>query len=173
MCLNCIELFDLREEVMMENVSRLYCMECRQFVPVRDAHDCPSEYFAAVDREMVGIVDRLYKMGITPMIAVWSAIDMGDVKDCEYLLTIKVDIGRRICEAVLGELPAGWKYHWETVTPDKTELHMIACIERWYDFGFEGESAENRVNELIKQFENYLDTRDCEAVRALLLLMEV
>jgi hypothetical protein len=50
---------------------------------------------------------------------------------------------------------------------------MIACIERWYDFGFEGESAENRVNELIKQFENYLDTRDCEAVRALLLLMEV
>ena len=157
----------------METSSRLYCMECRQFVPVRDAHDCPSEYFAAVDREMVGIVDRLYKMGITPMIAVWSAIDMGDVKDCEYLLTVKVDIGRRICEAVLGELPAGWKYHWETVTPDRSELHMIACVEHWYNFGFEGESAENRVNELIKQFENYLDTRDCEAVRALLLLMEV
>lgn len=158
---------------MMEAVSRLYCMECREFVPVRDAHDCPSEYFAAVDREMVGIVDRLYKMGITPMIAVWSAIDMGDVKDCEYLLTVKVDIGRRICEAVLGELPAGWKYHWETVTPDKTELHMIAYVEHWYNFGFDGESAENRVNELIKQFENYLDTRDCEAVRALLLLLEV
>jgi hypothetical protein len=157
----------------METSSRLYCMECRQFVPVRDAHDCPSEYFAAVDREMVGIVDRLYRMGITPMIAVWSAIDMGDVKDFEYLLTVKVDIGRRICEAVLGELPAGWKYHWETVTADRSELHMIACVEHWYDFGFEGESAENRVNELIKQFENYLDTRDCEAVRALLLLMEV
>jgi len=158
---------------MMEAVSRLYCMECKKFVPVRDEHDCPSEYFAAVDREMVGIVDRLYKMDITPMIAVWSAIDMGDVMDFEYLLTVKVDIGRRICEAVLGELPAGWKYHWETVTPDKTELHMIACVEHWYNFGFEGESAENRVNELIKQFENYLDTRDSEAVKALLLLLEV
>jgi hypothetical protein len=158
---------------MMENVSRLYCMECREFVPVRDDHDCPSEYFAAVDREMVGIVDRLYKMGITPMIAVWSAIDMGDVEDFEYLLTVKVDIGRRICEAVLGELPAGWQYHWETVTADRSELHMIACVEHWYNFGFEGESAENRVNELIKQFEEFLDTRDCEAVRALLLLMEV
>jgi hypothetical protein len=157
----------------MEAVSRLYCMECREFVPVRDEHDCPSEYFAAVDREMVGIVDRLYKMGITPMIAVWSAIDMGDVKDCEYLLTVKVDIGRRICEAVLGELPAGWKYHWETVTPDKTELHMIAYVEHWYDFGFEGESVESRIDELIKGFEEFLDTRDCEAVRALLLLMEV
>jgi len=157
----------------METSSRLYCMECRQFVPVRDVHECPSEYFAAVDREMVGIVDRLYRMGITPMIAVWSAIDMGDVKDCEYLLTVKVDIGRRICEAVLGELPAGWKYHWETVTADRSELHMIACVERWYNFGFEDESVESRIGELIKGFEEFLDSRDCEAVRALLLLMEV
>lgn len=157
----------------MEAASRLYCMACREFVPVRDEHDCPSEHFAAVDREMVGIVDRLYKMGITPMIAVWSAIDMGDVKDFEYLLTVKVDIGRRICEAVLGELPAGWKYHWETVTADRSELHMIACVEHWYNFGFEGESVGSRVNELIKGFEEFLDSRDCEAVRALLLLMEV
>lgn len=157
----------------MEATSRLYCMACREFVPVRDEHDCPSEYFAAVDKEMVGIVDSLYKMGITPMIAVWSAIDMGDVKDFEYLLTVKVDIGRRICEAVLGELPAGWKYHWETVTADKSELHMIACVEHWYNFGFDGESVGSRVNELIKGFEEFLDTRDCEAVRALLLLMEV
>jgi hypothetical protein len=157
----------------MEAVSRLYCMECRQFVPVRDAHDCPSEYFAAVDREMVGIVDRLYKMGITPMIAVWSAIDMGDVEDFEYLLTVKVDIGRRICEAVLGELPAGWKYHWETVTADRSELHMIAYVEHWYNFGFTGESVESRIDELIKGFEEFLDTRDSEAVKALLLLLEV
>ncbi|MGI6658134.1 MAG: hypothetical protein ACOX4N_01755 [Dethiobacteraceae bacterium] len=88
-------------------------------------------------------------------------------------MTVKVDIGRRICEAVLGELPAGWKYHWETVTPDKTELHMIACVERWYNFGFEGESVESRIDELIKGFEEFLDTRDCEAVKALLLLLEV
>lgn len=158
---------------MMEAVSRLYCMECREFVPVRDEHECPSEYFAAVDREMAGIVDRLYRMGITPMIAVWSAIELGNVKDFEYLLTVKVDIGRRIREAVLGELPAGWLYHWETVTPDRSELHMIAYVEHWYNFGFDGESVENRINELIKQFENYLDTRDCEAVKALLLLLEV
>ncbi|WP_058486859.1 hypothetical protein [Defluviitalea phaphyphila] len=157
----------------METNSRLYCMECRQFVPVRDVHDCPSEYFAAVDREMVGIVDRLYKMGITPMIAVWSAIDMGDIKDCEYLLTVKVDIERRISEAVLGELPSGWKYHWETVTADMSELHMIAYVEHWYNFGFDGESVENRIGELIKEFEAFLDTRDSEAVKALLLLMEV
>jgi len=157
----------------METNSRLYCMECRQFVPVRDEHDCPSEYFAAVDREMVGIVDRLYRMGITPMIAVWSALEVGEVKDYDYILTVKIDIERRISEELLGELPAGWRYYWHTAPPECFELHMIAYVEHWYNYGFEGESAENRIKELIKQFEDYLDTRDCEAVKALLLLMEV
>lgn len=157
----------------MENVSRLYCMECREFVPVRDEHDCPSENFAAVDREMTGIVDRLYKMGITPMIAVCSALEVGEVKDYDYLLTVKIDIERRISEALLGELPSDWKYYWHTSPPENFELHMIAYVEHWYHYGFDGESAENRIGELIKGFEEFLDTRDCEAVKALILLTEV
>ena len=152
---------------------RSYCMRCKIWVGSEDTHKCPTEHLVVADKEMVGIVDRLYQMGITPMVAVWSVTELGEVKDCEFLLTIKIDIGRNISEAVLGELPAGWQYHWETVTPDKTELHMIAYVERWYNFGFEGESVETRIYELIKQFEDYLDTRDSEAVKALLLLLEV
>lgn len=150
-------------------MSKLYCMECKEFVPVRDEHDCPSEYFAAVDRELTGIVDRLYKMGIKPMFASWSATELGDVKDYKYLLTIKVDIGRRISESVLGELPGGWKYYWETVTPDRTKLHMIAYVEHWYNKGLK--SLDERINELIKGFEEYLDTKDSEGIKALFLLM--
>lgn len=121
---------------------------------------------------MVGIVDRLYMMGITPMVAVWSTTELGEASDSKYLITIKIDIGQKISEAVLGELPAGWQYHWHTVTPDRSEIHMIAYVEHWYNLGF-GESVESRIGELIKGFEEFLDSRDCEAVKALLLLMEV
>ena len=48
---------------------------------------------------------------------------------------------------------------------------MIAYVERWHNLGFE--SLDERINELIKGFEAFLDTRDSEAVKALLLLMEV
>lgn len=151
-------------------MSMLYCMECKEFVPVWDEHPCPSNYYAAVDKEMTGIVDRLYRMGIKPMIAVCSAIELGDTKDFEYMLTLKIDIGRRISEALLGKLPEGWKYIWETVSADRTPLHMIAYVERWYNMGFE--TLEERVDELIKEFEEFLDTKDCEAIKAMLLLME-
>ena len=97
------------------------------------------------------------------MSAVWTTTEIGVWDDYEYLLSVKIDIGRRISEAVLGELPSGWKYHWETVTPDKSELHMLAYTERWYNFGFK--SVDRRIEELIKEFEEYLDTRDADAVR--------
>lgn len=45
---------------------------------------------------------------------------------------------------------------------------MLAYTERWYNFGFE--SVDERIEEIIKEFERYLETRDCEAVKALLLL---
>jgi hypothetical protein len=151
---------------------RSYCMRCKIWVGSEDTHKCPTEHLVVADKEMVGIVDRLYQMGITPMVAVWSANELGEVKDCEFLLTIKIDIGRNISEAVLGELPAGWQYHWHTVTPDRSELHLIAYVEHWDNLEF-GESAETRIYEQIKQFEDYLDTRDSEAVKALLLLLEV
>lgn len=34
------------------------------------------------------------------------------------------------------------------------------------------ETLEERVDELIKEFEEFLDTKDCEAIKAMLLLME-
>jgi len=120
------------------------------------------------DELMIGIADRLYAMGIVPMTAIWTATELGEVKDYEYLLSVKVDISERISEAVLGELPVGWRYYWNTVSPDRSELHMLAYTERWYNFGFD--SVVDRVEELIKEFESYLDTRDSEAVKALLLL---
>jgi hypothetical protein len=72
--------------------STLYCLECREYVPLhlRDNHPCPSDKIAAVDKEMTGIVDRLYDMGITPTCAVWTATKQSD-DEIEYLLTVQID----------------------------------------------------------------------------------
>ena len=152
---------------MAEAIS-MYCLKCREWVDDWAMHDCPSGYWIVVDEEMVGIAERLHSMGITPLTAIWTATELGAWNDYEYLLSVKIDIGRRINEAILGELPKNWKYHWSTVTPDRSELHMLAYTERWYNLGFE--SVNKRINSLIKEFESYLDTRDNEAVKALLLL---
>ena len=152
----------------MVEVLRLYCMDCKKWVYDRDSHECPIEHWVVTDENMFGIADRLYDMGIVPMTAVWTATELSTRVDYEYLLTLKIDIGRRINEAVLGELPKGWQYFWETVTPDKSELHMLAYTERWFNVGFE--SVNERIEEIIKEFEEYLETRDADAVKSLLLL---
>jgi hypothetical protein len=152
---------------MAETIS-MYCLKCREWVDDWAMHDCPSGYWIVVDEEMVGIAERLHSMGITPLTAIWTATELGAWNDYEYLLTLKIDIGRRISEAILGDLSEGWKYCWETVTPDKSELHMLAYTERWYNFGFE--RVNDRIEKLIREFEEYLGTRDADAVKALLLL---
>lgn len=152
-----------------ENSINMFCVQCKDWIEGDwSEHGCPSEYWVVADELMIGIVGRLYAMGIVPMTAVWTATEMSSRDDYEYLLTLKIDIGRRINEAVLGELPKGWRYYWNTVSPDHSELHMLAFTERWYNFSFE--TVDDRVEEIIKGFEVYLDTRDCEAVKALLLL---
>ncbi len=152
----------------MSDTINMYCMECKDWIDDWGEHRCPSGFWVVTDKEMVGIASKLYAMGVTPLSTIWTATEMSARDDYEYLLSVKIDIGRRINEAILGELPNGWKYFFETVTPDRSELHMLAYTERWYNFGFE--SADERIEEIIKEFERYLETRDCEAVKALLLL---
>lgn len=154
----------------MVEVLSSYCLDCKEWVLDRDTHKCPTKYWVVTDKEMVKIVDSLYSMGIVPMVALWTAVELGEVEDYEYLVSLRIDISERISEAILGELPKGWRYYWETITPDRSELHMLAFTEHWYNFGFDGESVDGRIEELIKEFEEYLDTRDADAVKALLLL---
>jgi hypothetical protein len=153
-----------------ENNINMFCVQCKDWIDGDwSEHGCPSGYWVVADKEMVGIAERLYSMGITPMTAIWTATELGAWNDYEYQLTVKIDIGSRISEAVLGELPKGWHYFWSTAPPIKVDMHMIAYVEHWYNFGFD-ESAEERIAKQIKEFEEFLETRDAEAVKALLLL---
>ncbi len=127
-----------------------------------------SGYWVVTGKEMVRIVSKLYALGISPLSAIYTATEMSDWEGYEYLLSIKIDIGKRISEAILGELPPDWQYFWNTVSPDKTELHLIAYTEKWFNLGFE--TVGERIGELINEFESFLDIRDIEATKALILL---
>lgn len=152
---------------MTESIE-MFCMACGEWVEDWGEHKCDSKYWVVTDRETVGIAKRLYNMGIMPLSAIWTATEISDWVDYSYRINVKIDVGCRISEAVLGELPSGWHYFWHTAPPVCVEMHMIAHSERWYNLGFE--SMSERINEVIRGFEEFLDTRDCEAVKALLLL---
>lgn len=148
--------------------STLYSLECREYVPLhlRDNHPCPSDKIAAVDKEMTGIVDRLYDMGITPTCAVWTATKQSD-DEIEYLLTVQIEIESQVCQPVLGDLPAGWYYGWDEET-DKI------CMLGYLDFEcYVGARAKERVRAVARKFEKFLSKKDPAAVKAMLLLTGV
>jgi hypothetical protein len=148
--------------------STLYCLECREYVPLhlRDNHPCPSDKIAAVDKEMTGIVDRLYDMGITPTCAVWTATKQSD-DEIEYLLTVQIEIESQVCQPVLGDLPTGWYYGWDEET-DKI------CMLGYLDFEcYVGARAKERVRAVARKFEKFLSKKDPAAVKAMLLLTGV
>lgn len=151
----------------MVEVLKLYCMDCKEWVYDKDVHECPINHWVVADEIMIGIADRLYERGITPMTALWTSTELET--DYKYLLTLQIDIGRRISEMVLGELPENWKYHWETVSPDRSELHMLGYTEHWYNLGFE--VVDERLETIIKEFEFFLDTRDAGATKAIITLL--
>lgn len=153
----------------MANTIEMYCLQCKQWIEGDwSEHGCPSKYWVVIDKEMVGIAEKLHSMGITPLTAIWVATELSDWNDYKYQISIKIDLGERISEAILGELPTGWHYFWKTAPPIQVEMHMIAFVEQWYNLGFE--SKEERISAEIKRFEEFLDTRDPEAVKAIMLL---
>lgn len=152
-----------------KNSINMYCLHCGTWIEGDwSTHECPSEYWVVADIEMVGITESLYSMGITPLTAIWTTTELSDWADYEYQITIKIDVGTRISEAVLGDLPSGWHYFWSTAPPIRVDMHMVAYVERWYNLGFE--SIKERVDSEIERFEEFLNTKDAEAVKALLLL---
>jgi hypothetical protein len=146
-----------------------YCMECKEWIEDSDTHKCSKDSWVLADKEMVGIADRLYSMGIVPTTAMWVATELGTAKDHEYFLTLEINLRRRINESVLDKLPEGWKFHWETVTPDQSPVKMLAYTGRWINVGLK--SLDERIAELIQEFEEFLDSKDSEAIKAVLLLM--
>jgi hypothetical protein len=142
-----------------------YCMKCRDWVKDAVNHECSIRYRALIDHNMAGIVDRLYNLGIVPMTVIFDLNSASNTPGV-YRLSIHIDLDECLKCEVLGALPEGWEYCWESGVGSR--IHVLSFTDYRSYTGVE--DAEKRVSAVIKEFEEFLDDRDAEGVRSLILL---
>ena len=146
----------------MEVGTKSYCMVCKKIISNCDVHDCQIKRQVLTDPILVGIVDRLYNFGLEPVMAIYSFNSVGTASDV-YNPSIIIQLSTQIKYKILGELPAGWAYGWKdgmVFTLDFNDGQSYTEVE----------DAMAQINAVIKEFEAYLDTRDVESTRAVMLL---
>ena len=146
----------------MEVGTKSYCMICKKIISTCDVHECQIKRQVLTDPILVGIVDRLYTLGLEPVMAIYSVNSVGTASDM-YHPSIIIQLSTQIKCRILGELPAGWTYGWkdgEVFSLDFNDSQSYTKVE----------DAMTRINAVIKEFEAYLDTRDAEGTRAIMLL---
>lgn len=87
----------------------------------------------------------------------------------EHTIIIDIELKRDYPTLLLGELLKGWKWYTQTVTDDHWPLLVLGYSETFVWSVVL--TVEDRVQQIIKAFEDYLGTRDPKAVRAILMLM--
>lgn len=146
----------------MEVGTKSYCMICKKIISTCDVHECQIKRQVLTDPILVGIVDRLYNLGLEPVMAIYSVNSVGTASDV-YNPSIIIQLSTQVKCRILGELPAGWTYGWkdgEVFSLDFNDSQSYTKVE----------DAMTRINAVIKEFEAYLDTRDAEGTRAIMLL---
>lgn len=141
---------------------RNYCMQFKK--PVTDCakHEHRISRSVLADDVMLGIVDRLYDLGIEPVMAICTFNRTGSAPDI-YHPGIIIQLSEQVTYEMLGELPTGWKYCWND--------GMVFSLDYndWCTY-IDIVEAETRLKEVIGEFEAFLDTRDVESTKALMLL---
>jgi hypothetical protein len=137
-------------------------MICKQAITNSTEHECQIKRQVLTDPILVGIVDRLYNLGLEPVMAIYSVNSVGTVSDV-YHPSIIIQLSTQIKYKILGELPAGWTYGW------KDGMVFTLDFNDWCTY-IDISEAMTRINAVIKEFEAYLDTRDVESTRAIMLL---
>ena len=146
----------------MEFGTKSYCMICKKIISNCDEHDCQIKRQTLADPILVGIVDRLYTLGLEPVMAIYSVNSVGTASDV-YHPSIVIQLSTQIKCRVLGDLPAGWVYGW------KDGKVFSLDFNDWCTF-IDISEAMTRINAVVGEFEAYLDTRDVESTRAIMLL---
>lgn len=139
-----------------------YCMVCKKIISTCDVHECQIKRQTLADSILFGIVDRLFNLGLEPVMAIYSFNSVDTVSDV-YHPSIIIQLSTQIKYKILGELPAGWTYCWDNgmvVSLDFNDGQSYTDVE----------DAMTRINTVIKEFEAYLDTRDVESTKAIMLL---
>ncbi len=146
----------------MEVGTKSYCMICKQAITNSTEHECQIKRQTLADSILFGVVDSLYNLGLEPVMAIYSVNSVGTASDA-YNPSIIIQLSKHLKYKILGELPAGWTYCWDN--------GMVVSL----DFN-DGQSytevvdAMAQINAVVGEFEAFLDTRDVESTKALMLL---
>lgn len=94
--------------------------------------------------------------------AIYSFNSVGTASDM-YHPSIVIQLSTQIKCRILGELPAGWTYGW------KDGMVFTLDFNDWCTY-IDISEAMAQINAVIKEFEAFLDTRDVESTKAIMLL---
>ena len=146
----------------------LYCPKCKKWA-YRN-HKCSILSLIPITRGMRGVADKLYSLLGNELLSASCFVYPVDGSIYEHTIIIDLEFRRQISTMLLGDFPTGWVWYTQTVTDDHLPLMVLGYSETYVWSGVF--TIEDRVQQIIKEFEAHLDTRDIEAVRAIMLLSE-
>lgn len=146
----------------------LYCLKHKVFA-YRN-HPCPVLSLVPITKECRRIADILYNLGIEPLSVSHFTSPVTD-SAYEHYIHICIELRKGYPINILGDLPTSWKFYTETISSDHTPLSLLVLgySETFVWNGFL--TVQDRIQEIIKQFEDYLTTFDPDAVRSVITLM--
>jgi hypothetical protein len=115
------------------------------------------------------VVDGLYDLGFELLSASCFTYPVKQ-SVYEHRITLEVEFRKQYPMLALGEIPVGWKYYTETGTDDHWPLSILAYIETYMRPVYE--TVEERINQIVTEFADYLGTRDKVALQSIMMLMD-
>lgn len=150
-------------------MSDLYCLKCKKYA-YRN-HKCDILSLVPVTRRCRNLADRLYDMGIEPLsVAHFTQNVVGS--DYKHIINIHIELRHSYPVGILGDLSIKWRWFTETISNDRTPL-AIPILAYYETYCYDGvKSVDDRVQEVIDEFVEYLDTtRDPQSTKSILTLM--
>ena len=146
----------------------LYCLKCRVWAYRNHNDACPLKGVIPLKRGMHGIVNRLTDIGLCVSSGNWATFPIED-SHYSHSIVININFRHQFQPAILGDLPVGWKWYTETTSEDHTPLMVVIYSETFTWSG--SQTVEERVIQIIREFETYLDTLDKDAIAAIMTFM--
>jgi hypothetical protein len=144
----------------------LYCLKHKVFAYKN--HKCSPLSLVPITKECRGIADKLYALGVEPLcVSHFTNYVTGSYT--EHYISFCIELRKGYPTTVLGDLYSGWKFYTETVTDDHTPLLVLGFSETFVYEG--GQMVEERIKQIIKDFEDYLTTFDPQAIKSIITLM--
>jgi hypothetical protein len=138
-------------------VLKAYCLNCRKIVDSK--HLCKPYRQVLLDEVLAGIAEKLDDLELDPiMLTFYFSENQPNTYRLQITLTLAVCLNCKI----LGPLPAGWKYKWDGNVAFALEFNDWLCVSK--------DEAEARLKTVVREFEKFLDDKDKEPIKALLLL---